>query len=104
MQRHAERLRLLLVRDRGLDRLRTADDDDPVPVAEQLVERALLEIARREAGDSASRTCSVSIAIVSSSASRSRFATTIGSDGETWRKRPRRAPAGTVSSSVRLSA
>ena len=52
-----------------------------------------------------SRTCRVSMAIVSSSARRRRFATTIGSDGETLSRRPSRAPAGTtVRSSVRLDA
>ena len=50
------------------------------------------------------RTWSVSIAIVSRSASRSRVATSTGSDGDTWSIRPRRAPAGIVfSSSVRLA-
>ena len=46
VERNAERRRLLLVGHRRLDRLRSADDDDPVAVAEELVERLLLEIAR----------------------------------------------------------
>ncbi len=47
--------------------------------------------------------CSVSIAIVSPSASRSRLTTTICSPGETFRNRPRRAPASCVFiESVRL--
>ena len=45
-------------------------------------------------GTSDSRTWSVSIAIVSWSASRSRLMITTGSDGETCRSRPRCAPAG----------
>ena len=51
----------------------------------------LMELAVRRfaPGISASGTCSVSIAIVSSSASRSRRATTIRSEGETCRTRPR---------------
>ena len=51
-----------------------------------------------------SRTCTVSIAMLSPSARRRRLATTTGSEGETCRSRPSRAPAGaTRSSSVRLA-
>jgi hypothetical protein len=71
VQRDAEQLRLLLVGHRRLDRLQAADDVDPVAVAEQGVERVALEIVRGEPGTSDARTCSVSIAIVSWSASRS---------------------------------
>ena len=51
-------------------------------------------------GTSRLGTCSVSIAIVSPSARRSRFATIVGSEGETLRKRPSLAPAATVFSSI----
>ena len=50
MERDAERRRLLLVRDRGLDRLCPARDRDPVPVAEQVVERAA-QVLRGQAGE-----------------------------------------------------
>ena len=75
-----------------------------VAVLEQVVERALLEVARGEAGEERSRgTCSSSTAIGSPSASRRRLTESTGSDGETCRMRPSRAPAGTVrNSSVRL--
>ena len=73
MQRHAERLRLLLVGHRRLDRLHPAGDHDPVALLQQLVERLLLEIGRGEARDQRLRTCSVSIAIDSRSASRRRW-------------------------------
>ena len=54
-------------------------------------------------GTSDSRTWSVSIAIVSPSASRSRLTITIRSEGDTWRQRPRYAPAVvTASESVLL--
>ena len=104
MERHAERRRLLLVRHGRLDRLGAADDRDPVPRSEQVVERVLLEVAARSGpGTSDARTCSSSIAIGSPSASRSRLTTTTGSDGETCRMRPRRAPAASrAESSVRL--
>src|SRR5213082_3904302 len=48
VQRDAERRRLLLARHRRLDRLDAAGDDDAVPVAEQGVEGAGLEVGRRE--------------------------------------------------------
>ena len=47
--------------------------------------------------------CTVSIAMLSPSASLRRSATRTGSDGETWRNRPRRAPAGTVAEVERLA-
>ena len=50
MERHAERRRLVLVGDGGLDRLLASDDDDPVAVAQELVEGTLLEIACGESG------------------------------------------------------
>src|SRR5204863_75265 len=49
VERHAEHLGLLLVRDGRLDRLRPARDLDPVAAVEQLVERALLEVDRAQA-------------------------------------------------------
>ena len=39
MERNAERRRLVLVGHRRLDGLRSADDDDPVAIAQELVER-----------------------------------------------------------------
>ena len=54
-------------------------------------------------GTSDARTCRSSIAIGSPSARRSRLTATTGSEGETCRMRPRRAPAGiSRRSSVRL--
>src|SRR6476659_1482986 len=50
VQGDAEGSRLVLVRDRRLDRLLAADDDDPVAVPQQLVEGPLLEVACREPG------------------------------------------------------
>src|SRR5215203_4662192 len=51
MERNAERLRLVLIRHGRLDRLRPACYDDPIALAQQLVERLLLEILRAQAGD-----------------------------------------------------
>src|SRR3954468_19114369 len=53
VQRDAERARLLLVRDRRLDRLEAARDRDPVARAEQLVERVVLEVPLGQAGTAA---------------------------------------------------
>src|SRR5438067_3116407 len=50
----AERRRFLLVRHRRLDRLRSVDDVDLVPIPEQVVERAG-EILRRQSGHEALR-------------------------------------------------
>ena len=44
MERNAERGRLVLVGHRRLDGLRSADDDDAVAIAQELVERLLLQI------------------------------------------------------------
>src|SRR5215470_2653003 len=44
VQRHFERLGLLLVRHRGLDRLHAAGDHDPVARAQEVVERLPLEV------------------------------------------------------------
>src|SRR4051794_2131134 len=49
--RDAQRLRLVLVRHGRLDRPRALGDVDAVAVAEQLVERAPVEVLRLEAGD-----------------------------------------------------
>src|SRR5262245_1390815 len=46
VERHPERLRLLLVGDGRLDGLLPADDLDPVPAGQELVEGILLEISR----------------------------------------------------------
>ena len=98
-------VRLLLVRHRRLDGLRAADDRDPVAAA-RAGRRTSSPRGRRRSGPGTSdaRACSSSIAIGSPSARRRRLTERIGSDGETWRMRPRRAPAGIVRrSSVRLA-
>ena len=105
MERHAERVRLLLVRDRGLDRLRCRRRrrSRSDPRAARRTSRCSRSPAVGPAPATRGRGAS-SIAIVSRSASRSRLMTTTGSEGETWRSRPSRAPAGTSSSSsVRLA-
>src|SRR5580765_2689918 len=51
VQRDAQRLRLLLVGDRRLDRLHAARDHDPVAGAEQVVKRLALEIGGAQAGN-----------------------------------------------------
>src|SRR6476661_3797461 len=51
VERHTERRRLLLVRHRRLHGLGGADDRDPVAVRQEVVERVLLEILRRQPGD-----------------------------------------------------
>src|SRR5262245_40002780 len=51
VQRNAERERLVLVRDRRLDRLGASDDLDVVLVVQQLVEREALEVGSRQPGD-----------------------------------------------------
>src|SRR6478752_762165 len=50
MEWHAEHLRLFLVGDGRLDRLRAARDLDLVPLHEEIVERVLLEVLERQAG------------------------------------------------------
>ena len=100
-----ERGRLLLVRDRRLDRLRAAGDRDAVAVPKQLVEGALLEIAPRESGDErladVQRLDRHRLAVGEPQPLRRRR------PARTARRaaaRPRRAPAGTTSSaSVRLA-
>ena len=51
VKRYVELSRLLLVRDRRLDRLDAVGDRDAVALLEQLVERGLVEILRRQARD-----------------------------------------------------
>src|SRR4051794_24749683 len=51
VERHAENLRLLLARDRRLDRLDARRDDDPEALAQQLVERVSFEVLALELGD-----------------------------------------------------
>src|SRR5579862_5185872 len=51
VERDAERLRLLFIGDGRLDRLRAADDLDAVAAREQVVERVLLQVRRREPRD-----------------------------------------------------
>ncbi len=93
MERDAERRRLLLVRHRRLDRLgaRRRSGCRTAPGAARRTSRS--GPWRVRPGTSALRKWSVSIAIVSPSASRSRLITRICSDGDTCRNRPSRAPA-----------
>ena len=51
VERHVELVGLLLVRDRRLDRLDAVGDRDAVALLEQLVERRLIEVLRRQPGD-----------------------------------------------------
>ena len=104
MERDAERLRLLLVRHRRLDRLQAADDVDPVAVGQQ---------RRRRSGSRGRPPRGRGRATRGRAASRSpssrrrraaaRLTITIGSEGETCRIRPSQGPARScASSSVRL--
>ena len=77
MQRNAQRRRLLLVGHRRLDGLGSTDDDDAVAILEELVERGSPRDPERSGPETCfSRTCTVSIAMLSPSASRRRLATT----------------------------
>ena len=69
------------------------DDHDAVAVARGARRRSPSRSFGSRPGTSDAGRWSVSIAIVSPSASRSRLITRISSDGETWRSRPSRAPA-----------
>ena len=104
MKRHPERIGLVLVRDGGLDRLEAAEISIPNrPCKDPRRTTAARDRPAESPGTSDSRTCRVSIAIVSWSASRIRLMITTGSEGETCSRRPRCAPAGvTRKSRVRL--